>query len=81
MLQRILFLTLFPMLVSGCVTEIPAQDEPPENPMCIGTRAARADLATALAETPDDRVLLAGAALIDILDAGCSQTSTGGILE
>jgi hypothetical protein len=73
MLTRLLLLTLLLLPVSGCVTEIPAQDEPPENPLCIGTRAARTNLAAALAETPDDRVLLAGAKLIDVIDAGCAK--------
>jgi hypothetical protein len=41
--------------------------------VCPGTRAARADLAAALAETQDERVLMAGAALIDLVDARCAE--------
>lgn len=73
MLMRLLLLTLPPLLVGGCGTEIPVQDEPRPNPLCIGTRAARADLASALAVSPDDAAVVAGARLIETIDAGCAQ--------
>lgn len=40
---------------------------------CDGNRAARADLAAALASTPDEAVLRAGARLIALDDAACAQ--------
>lgn len=72
MLMRLLLLTLLPTLVSGCVPEIPVRDDPP-NPLCVGTRAARADLASTLAVSTDDAAVISGARLIDIIDAGCAQ--------
>jgi len=41
--------------------------------ICTGSRAARADLAAALADTQDERVLMAGARLVDVLDQGCAN--------
>lgn len=73
MLMRLLRPTLLMLLVSGCGNDPPPPVEPPvENPICIGSRAARAEHAAALADTQDERVLMTGAALIDILDAGCA---------
>lgn len=69
--RRMLCMTLLLLPVSACVSETPAPDDPPPA-LCIGSRAARANLAAALADTQDDRVLMAGAALIDVLDAGCA---------
>jgi len=40
--------------------------------LCDGTRRERADLAAALASSPDVAAVRAGAALIFKLDAGCS---------
>jgi hypothetical protein len=40
--------------------------------LCEGTRAARADHAAALADTPDNAVAISGANLIELLDAACS---------
>lgn len=70
-LTRLLALSLLTVSVSACVSEAP----PPVNltpAICTGSRAARADHAAALAETQDERVLMTGAALIDVLDAGCA---------
>lgn len=73
MLMRLRALTLLPLLASGCGNVPPPHVESPvENPICIGSRAARAEHAAALADTQDERVLMTGAALIDILDAGCA---------
>ena len=66
------WLILLLPLVSGCVSATPAPVDAPD-PVCAGTRAARADLAAALAETPDERALLAGARLIDLIDARCAE--------
>lgn len=71
MLMRLLCMTLLTLPVSGCVSETPAPVDP-SPVICVGTRAARADLAAALADTQDARALMAGAALIDLLDAGCA---------
>jgi len=65
---------------SGCVSAIPEPADLP-NPLCAGTRAARADLAATLGETPDavivtpwgERVVRSGARLIDQIDAGCAE--------
>lgn len=81
MLLRLLLATMLLLPVSGCGSEIPVRVDPPENPLCIGSLAARAELAAALADTPEavivtawgERVVLSGAALIDILDAGCAK--------
>jgi len=40
--------------------------------LCEGTRAARADHAAALADTPDNAVALTGADLVSLIDAACS---------
>lgn len=79
MLMRALCLILLLPLVSGCVSAIPEPADLP-NPLCAGTRAARADLAATLGETPDavivtqwgERVVRSGARLIDQIDAGCA---------
>lgn len=39
--------------------------------ICDGTRTARADLAQALAASADDQAVVAGARLIELIDAGC----------
>lgn len=41
--------------------------------VCSGTMAARADHAAALAEEGSDRVVVTGARLIGLLDAGCDD--------
>lgn len=72
MLKRLLYLSLLIGSVSGCVSAPPEPDERPD-PVCDGSRAARAELAGALAETQDERALMAGAVLIDIIDARCAE--------
>ena len=57
------------MLVSACATAAPTSGES----LCDGTRAARADLAAAVAVTPDDQVAVAGAQLVALIDAGCAR--------
>jgi hypothetical protein len=69
---RLLLLSLPIGFASGCVSVPPTPVETVD-PVCPGTRAARADLAAALAETQDERVLMAGAALIDLVDARCAE--------
>jgi hypothetical protein len=72
MSKRLLWVSLCSLLVSGCapapVTPVDAPD-----PVCAGTRAARAELAAALADTQDERVLMTGAALVDLIDARCAE--------
>jgi hypothetical protein len=41
--------------------------------LCSASRAARADLASTLAVSPDDAAVVAGAKLIDLIDAGCAK--------
>lgn len=54
---------------TGCVSATPNSADA----ICTGTRAARADHASALADTQDERVLMTGARLIGLIDAGCSK--------
>lgn len=60
------FIPILLMLVSACATATPGSLDA----LADATRRPRADLAAALAQTPDDRVAVAGANLIEILDAG-----------
>lgn len=71
-LRRLLLMSLLIGSVSGCVSVPPTPVEAVD-PVCPGTRAARAELAAALADTQDERVLMAGAALIDLVDARCAE--------
>lgn len=59
---------ILPLFVSGCVSATPTSVDA----LCGGTRAARADLSAALADTQDERALMAGARLIRLVDAGCA---------
>jgi hypothetical protein len=59
-----LMLLMLMMPVAGCVSASP-------DAICAGTQSDTATLAAALAETPDDRVAVAGAALVVRLDAAC----------
>ncbi len=68
MLMRLSVMTL-PLLVAGCLNAIP----PADSALCDGTRQARADLAAALADSADDRAVLAGARLVKLIDAGCAS--------
>lgn len=69
------------MLVSGCVSVPAAPSDPPPDPVCPGTREARARLADTLGNTPDEvivtpwgeRVVTDGARLIDQIDARCAE--------
>ena len=54
--------------VTACAPAIPTSGDA----LCDGTRRERAELASALASSPDDAAVRAGAALIFKLDAGCS---------
>lgn len=79
MRTRWLLVSLCLTCASGCVSAIPEPIDLP-NPLCAGTRSARADLAAALGDTPDavivtpwgERVVRSGARLIDLIDAGCA---------
>ena len=55
-------------LAAGCSLESPTASDAA---LCAGTRTARADLAAALAASPDDAAVVAGANLIAKIDAGC----------
>ncbi len=78
--KQLLCLSLLTVFASACASGGPT---PPEtvDPVCPGTRAARADLADTLGETPDavlvtpwgERVIRDGAALIDQVDARCAE--------
>jgi len=60
------------MLVSGCATAIPPRlDEP--NPICVGSQQARANVARDVWKTKDDALAVSGAALVEIIDAGCAK--------
>ena len=61
---------MIPLLfANGCVTATPTSGDA----ICTGTRAARADHAAALADTQDERVLMTGARLVALIDAGCAK--------
>lgn len=60
---------MLPMLVSGCLSATPGSLEA----LADETRQARADLAAAVAQTPDDSVAVAGANLIEKLDAAFAE--------
>lgn len=60
---------ILPCCAIGCAPAIHSSG----NAVCDGTRAARADHAAALADTPDADVLKTGAALISLIDAGCRR--------
>jgi hypothetical protein len=66
-MQKLLLAMTLPFCVSGCVSGTPTSGEA----ICGQTRAARADLASALAVSPDDAAVVAGARLIGLMDAGC----------
>lgn len=53
---------------TGCVNATQTSGDA----LCGNTRAARADHAAALAETQDERVLMTGARLVGLIDAGCA---------
>lgn len=55
------------MLAAGCAPATRTSGDA----ICDGTRAARADLAQALAASADDQAVVAGARLIEQVDAGC----------
>lgn len=69
--KRLLLASLLLGFGSGC-GNVPQTPVDRVDPVCDGTRAARAELAAALAETQDERALMAGAALIDLVDARCA---------
>lgn len=79
MLRQLLLTSLLIGFVSGCVSAPPPPVETPD-PVCPGTREARAKLATTLGDTPDavlvtpwgEILVQAGAALIDLIDARCA---------
>lgn len=81
MLKPLLWASLLIVSATGCVPETQRPSEPAPDPVCPGTRAARADLASALADTPDavivtpwgERIVRAGAQVIDLVDARCAE--------
>ena len=68
MLMR-LWVTIPLFFATACVNATPTSLDA----VCSGTRAARASHAEALAETQDERVLMTGARLIALVDAGCGK--------
>ena len=70
--KRLLWASLLIAFANGCTSVPPPPVDRPD-PVCDGTRAARANLAAVLAETQDERALMAGAALIDLIDARCAE--------
>lgn len=68
--MRMLPWVMIPLFfATGCVTVTPTSGDA----LCGGTRAARADHAAALADSPDDRSVVTGARLIGLIDAGCRK--------
>lgn len=57
------------LLVSACAPAIPTSGDA----ICTATRQGRAVHAAALAATPDDRVAVTGANLIETIDAACGR--------
>ena len=55
------------LLVTGCVSA------GSQSAICDGTVAARADHAASLADEASDRVVVTGARLIRLIDAGCGK--------
>lgn len=55
------------LCVTGCVSAAN------QSAVCDGTVAARADHAAALADEASDRVVVTGARLIRLIDAGCGK--------
>lgn len=68
MMRTLLLLTIPLCCAISCAPVIPASGDG----LCDGTRAARADHAAALADSPDDRAVITGARLIRLIDAGCA---------
>ncbi len=62
-------LLILPLLASGCVTVTPGSLDA----LCQGTRDARVEHAVALAVSVDDRAVVTGARLIELVDAGCAK--------
>ncbi len=66
---------MLPLLVSACV---PATQKPPEPPpisgkvMCLEMQAERAELAASLANSDDERAVMAADALLTEFDASCA---------
>jgi hypothetical protein len=57
---------ILPLLVAGCVNgSLEA--------LCDASRANRANLATALADSPDDTSVVYGARLINQIDSACGK--------
>lgn len=54
---------------TACVNATPTSGDA----ICSATRAARAEHASALADTQDERVLMTGARLVALIDAGCAK--------
>ena len=67
--MRLIMAMTLTLLAAGCVSGTKTSGEA----LCDGSRAARADHAAALADTQDERVLMTGARLIGLLDAGCAK--------
>ena len=66
-MQKAILLTILLFCVSCSSIATPASD----SAICDATRASRADLAKALAVSPDDAAVVSGARLIRQVDAGC----------
>lgn len=68
-MRMLKFMGLILMLPAGsCVSGMPVGGDA----LCDGTRLARADHAAALAAEGSDRVVITGARLIQLIDAGCA---------
>lgn len=68
-MRTLLWVMILPFYVTACVSATPNSADA----LCSGTRAARADHASALADSPDDRAVVTGARLIGLIDAGCQK--------
>jgi hypothetical protein len=68
--MRMLLWAMTPLFfATGCVSVTQTSGDA----LCGGTRAARAAHAAALADSPDDRAVVTGTRLIELIDAGCRR--------
>ncbi len=66
-----MFRFLMPIaLASGCTLATPA---PGNGPICAGTRQQRAAVAADVVASPDDRLAVSAARLVEMIDAGCAS--------
>ncbi len=67
-MRKTICLTILAFCAIGCAPVIPGSNDP----LCRATAKDRADLAAALAATPDEAPVRPGARIIAALDAACN---------